>query len=608
MKINFHGSKTAASGRDVATLRLTCLLGLVLSLIIPLIWVHTHATQGLYSPVASIFSLFFISVVLLSYVNKFMQRHAAGILYGVCFLSSAVALYFAYKSSFPEIYMWILVFIVLIIILITNNIYNLVIYLGSISCATVILLYMVEDPLINRLNTSFFFVMICLAAFINMRVRLSSQEALNDMAYNDAITGLPNRNILDDYLSNQLMFCKINNIKLAVMFIDLDRFKLINDSLGHRYGDMVLQQCAGRLKKCLRKGDLVLRYGGDEFVIILNGILHDEVIQLAHRIQSSFCQPFKIKDHEVFSSPSIGISFYPEDGKDAEELIKNADAAMYLAKDKGRNNYQFYTTQLNKAVSRKMALENALRKALDKNELVLHYQPQFDLDSGAIAGVEALIRWQHPSLGLVSPLELIPLAEETGLIISIGQWVMETACRQNKAWQDAGFPKIPVAVNVSGYQLQNSDFINTVKDVLSKTGLEPEYLVVEMTESIMQDTPDTPKIVDRLRSFGIKVAIDDFGTGYSSFSLLKNLNLDILKIDPSFTRDIITSADTYIIIKYIINMAHELDFNIVAEGIEDEEQAQLLRRHRCDFGQGYLFSRPLPCVGIEDVLRSSVTE
>lgn len=437
-----------------------------------------------------------------------------------------------------------------------------------------------------------------LGTVLNITNQKKAEEQIMHMAYYDMLTSLPNRQMLTDYLSQSIKMKKNNKHRIAVIFIDLDRFKLINDTLGHNYGDKLLQEAAQRLKKCVSKNDIVSRYGGDEFVIIVNNADENAISQVCSKILSQFVQPFMLGAREVYTTPSIGISFYPEDGQDVDTLIKHADIAMYRAKDKGKNNFQFYTFSLNKEVSRQMDLETSLRKALTNNEFVLHYQPQFDLKTGLIYGLEALIRWENPINGLVSPMEFIPLCEETGLIIPIGEWVIETACRQSKIWREAGYPFNHIGINVSPKQLRHPGFYYMLTDVLKKLEMDPQNLVIEVTESVMQDI-NTSVLINKLISSGIRVAIDDFGTGYSSLRLLKNFRPSIIKIDPSFIRDIVKNNDSRIILKHILNMGHELNCVIIAEGIEYEEQKSLLNTLGCDIGQGYLFSKPLTVMNVE---------
>lgn len=440
-----------------------------------------------------------------------------------------------------------------------------------------------------------------LGTVLNITKQKKAEEQIMHMAYYDMLTSLPNRQMLTDYLSQSIEMIKMNKTnkhRIAIIFIDLDRFKLINDTLGHNYGDKLLQETAQRIKNCVGKSDIVSRYGGDEFIIIINNADENTISQVCNKILSRFIHPFKLGVREVYTTPSIGISFYPEDGQDVDTLIKHADIAMYRAKDNGKNSYQFYTFSLNKEVSRKMDLETSLRKALTNNEFVLHYQPQFDLKSGLIYGLEALIRWENPLNGLVSPMEFIPLCEETGLIIPIGEWVIETACRQSKIWRETGYPFNHIGINVSAKQLRHPGFYYMLTETLKKLEMDPQNLVIEVTESVMQDI-NTSVLINKLISSGIRVAIDDFGTGYSSLRLLKNFKPSIIKIDPSFIRDIVKNNDSLIILKHILNMGHELNCTIIAEGIEYEQQMSLLNTLGCDIGQGYLFSKPLTVLNIE---------
>lgn len=432
-----------------------------------------------------------------------------------------------------------------------------------------------------------------------------TEEKIKYIAYHDALTGLPNRYRFNEYLNQVITQSEAENRKFGLMFIDLDRFKLINDTLGHKFGDNVLQKVSKRIVRCVRKQDIVSRYGGDEFIIILSDTDIQGASGLAQRIIGEFCKPFYINGQEIFISPSIGISFYPEDGAETDTLVKNADTAMYLAKERGKNNYQFYSSDLNEAMLRKMKLENDLRRALANNEFVLFYQPQIDVRTGKFAGMEALIRWLHPDLGMISPGEFIPLAEETGLIVPIGEWVLKTACTQNRAWQMEGLPCVPVSVNVSGRQLKQDNLAQTIRRIMRETKLETPYLEIEITESIVHEIDLVEQIVIDLNRSGISVSIDDFGTGYSSLSLIKDLSINNLKIGPSFIADMSKNSNTETLIKSITDMGHNLGLNIVAEGVEEEAQLQMLKRSNCDLYQGYYFSRPLPADKFEELWRNS---
>jgi|GEM_PF-199633 len=432
-----------------------------------------------------------------------------------------------------------------------------------------------------------------------------SEEKIKYIAYHDSLTGLPNRYMLNDCIDKAISASMADDTDIkaiGVMLVDLDRFKIINDSLGHSFGDDVLKEAAQKLKNCVGNNDIVFRYGGDEFVILLPNTDTKECVETAKRITNMFRKPFFINGQKTFSTISVGISLYPEDGSNAEMLIKNADVAMYVVKDIGRNNYQFYHESFNRELLRKMEMENGLRKALDNNEFVLFYQPQIDLKTGKVVGFEALIRWNHPEYGLVYPAEFIPLAEETGLIVPIGKWVLETACSQNKSLQDMVGGCIPVAVNVSAYQILHSDLSTIVREALDKTGLDPRCLILEITESIMQDVKKTDAIIKVLKSFDVKVAIDDFGTGYSTIGLLRDLKFDILKIDTSFTANLKKDNSSVDLIKLIIDFACQRSYSIIAEGIEDEDQAKILTEKGCNWGQGFYYSEPIPYDCVADVL------
>ncbi|MFP3123651.1 EAL domain-containing protein [Ectobacillus funiculus] len=432
--------------------------------------------------------------------------------------------------------------------------------------------------------------------------RKKSEEKIHYLAYYDALTGLPNRNFLGEYLREALVCSQGSKHILTVMFLDLDRFKLINDTFGHSFGDVLLQQVSVRLRECLREDDMVSRYGGDEYIIVLKQQDTQEIYGLADQIIDTLATPFMIYGRELFISPSIGISMYPTDGDDVETLIKNADAAMYLAKESGRNNYQFYTSSLHVMNNWKFELEKGIRNALQNNEFTLHYQPQVDLKTNTIIGLEALIRWKHPEYGFISPAEFIPVAEEIGLIGSIGRWVLETACKQRKQWQENDLPPVDVSVNVSAVQFRDKHFVATVQQVLQDTKFEPCCLELEITEGAMQYVKEATSIMGALKELGVRLSIDDFGTGYSSLSYLRHFPIDKLKIDKSFVDEINHHSSGEIIVKTIIALGNSLGFEVIAEGIENAEQVSFLVQNNCRLGQGFFFYKPLPAEEIEGLI------
>jgi len=432
------------------------------------------------------------------------------------------------------------------------------------------------------------------------------EDTIKHQASHDSLTGLPNRLLFNDRLSLELAHLQQSGEMLAVVFLDLDYFKNINDTLGHATGDQLLQQVAQRLQTCLREGDLVARWGGDEFTILLPGVqIAENAVHIVERILQVISAPFDFSNQEFYVKASIGIAFAPYDGEDAETLLKNADAAMYKAKHKGRNNYQVYTPAIGDKALERMVLENNLYKALQREEFLLHYQPQLDITTGEIVGMEALIRWQSVQKGLIRPDHFIPVAEETGLIVPIGEWVLRIACQQNKLWQQAGLPPIRIAVNLSARQFQQQDLVKTIAKVLHETGLEPDYLEIEITETIaIQDVDFTIAVLHSLRSMGIHISMDDFGTGYSSLWSLKRFPLDKLKIDRSFIHDFISHPKDAAIITAIIDLGHALNLKLIAEGVETAEQLKFLSSINCDGIQGYLFSPPVTAQAATEILNN----
>lgn len=421
------------------------------------------------------------------------------------------------------------------------------------------------------------------------------EETIRYQAFYDSLTDLPNRLLLKDRISFEISHSKHTNQSLAIMYLDLDRFKLINDTLGHDIGDKLLKEVAARLKSCVNETDTVARIGGDEFVILLPKITHEENIgNISNKILEAIREPILIDSHELYISTSIGITIYPDDGQDVETLLTNADVAMYRAKEKGKNNFQIYTSALNEKALERLAMENSLRRALEYKEFIVYYQPKVSTETEQIIGMEALIRWQHPNWGLVPPAKFIPLAEETGLIVPIGEWVLRTACAQNKALQNAGLPPLTVAVNLSALQFQLQDLTKMVSTVLEETGLDPHYLELEITESIaMQNVDHTIKMINELKEMGIKFAIDDFGTGYSSLSQLNSFSVNKLKIDKSFVNKIDGLKDHSIIASTVLALGKSMELGIVAEGVENQEQVNFFKLNKCDEMQGYFFGKPM---------------
>jgi diguanylate cyclase (GGDEF)-like protein/PAS domain S-box-containing protein len=434
-----------------------------------------------------------------------------------------------------------------------------------------------------------------LAIAIDITARKAAEKKIEFLAYRDVLTGLPNRMLLRDRFEQALAHADRAHTRVALLFLDLDNFKTINDSLGHAVGDALLKEIATRLGECVRETDTISRQGGDEFLIVLPDLRGTEVITpILIKIRERLQAPIHSEGHELTTSASIGVSLYPDDGRDFETLLRMADTAMYRAKEAGRNQYRFFDEQMNVEAVEQLRLKNGLWRALAQGEFELHYQPQIELASGRVTGAEALLRWRHPEQGLIDPVRFIPVAEECGLIVTIGEWVLHEACCQAMAWRAAGLPPLLMAVNLSAVQFRRGEVEQTVAEALQASGLEPQLLELELTESILiRDTDASLASVRRLKQMGVKLAIDDFGTGYSSLSYLKRFDIDKLKIDRSFVRDLATDPDDAVIVRAIIQMAVSLNLRTLAEGVEDEAALAQLRRFACDEAQGYYFARPM---------------
>jgi diguanylate cyclase (GGDEF)-like protein len=433
---------------------------------------------------------------------------------------------------------------------------------------------------------------------------------LQHLVLHDSLTKLPNRLLLEDRVQQAADECRRAGSHCAVLFVDLDRFKTLNDSLGHFAGDTVLRTVAERLRATVRLEDTVSRLGGDEFVVLLKHVNQaEDAAEVARKVIEALLRPIVLDEHELRIGSSIGISVYPQHGDNSARLIANADAAMYHVKKSGRSNFAFFKAEMSTFFPKRLALENELRAALEKNQFVLHYQPKVDMRSSAIVGMEALVRWQHPQKGLISPLEFIPLAEETGLIVPLGNWVLQEACLQTRAWQERGITDLVVAVNISGVQFRQADLVESVARALEWSALEARYLELEITESVvMENAPQAIVMLEQLHRMGVGLSIDDFGTGYSSLNYLKRFPIDKLKIDQSFIRDISADADDAAIVQAIIALAHGLRLRVVAEGVENEGQLDFLRGLDNDEYQGFLFSKALPAREIERRLLLTVEE
>jgi diguanylate cyclase (GGDEF)-like protein/PAS domain S-box-containing protein len=424
--------------------------------------------------------------------------------------------------------------------------------------------------------------------------RKLSEQRMTQLAQFDTPTGLPNRILLHDRLAQSLTQARRHDRKVGMLFVDLDRFKLVNDTLGHYAGDLMIAEVGRRLTRCVRAGDTVGRISGDEFAVVLADLAHaDDAAVVAQKLLVALAEPYHLAGSEAFATASIGIAVYPGDGDDAEDLLRNADMAMYRVKESTRNAYCFFTAEMNLRSAEKMQLNNDLRHAIERNEFVLHYQPKVELGNGALTGFEALLRWNHPTRGLVPPGQFVPALEESGLIVPVGEWVLREACAQIGRWQRAGLRPVPVAVNLSAKQFRRRDLDEVVSKALAEAGVAPALLELEITESCLMEDPDQAvRLLHDLRDAGVRISVDDFGTGYSSLSYLTRLPLSALKIDRSFVRDAATNPEAASIVRAVIDMAHNLRFTVVAEGVETPQQVAFLRQHACDQAQGYHFGRP----------------
>ncbi len=436
--------------------------------------------------------------------------------------------------------------------------------------------------------------------------RKKSEQTIYHLAYHDTLTELPNRRLFIERLHKEINQARRIKSELAVMFLDMDRFKDINDTWGHDVGDLILIEAAKRLKGCVRTGDVVARLGGDEFTVLLTNISRkEEVSSVAERVLAHFQKPLEWMGHQYNLSCSIGIAMFPADAANADDLLKRADTALYVVKSRGRNEYEFFTPAMEAKSLERILLENELRKAIEQEQFRLHYQPKLDLTTGELIGMEALVRWVHPELGLIAPGKFIPLAEECGLIIQLGEWVLRHACEQNKAWQDKGYPPLKIAVNMSAQQFQQKNLLEMIRGILDETRLEPKWLELEITESIFLHSENATAILQSIRELGVQVSIDDFGTGYSSFSYIKDLPIDTIKIDASFIRDLHHNKESQAIVKAILTIAQSLNLNVVAEGVETGDQLNILNGDGCAQGQGYYFSHPLASQEFEEYLRAA---
>lgn len=467
---------------------------------------------------------------------------------------------------------------------------------------------------LNHLKTGMIIFLIIFAPLITIIIQLlfvanTKKEKLKKQfyysSYYDSLTGLPNRILFNEKLKQRINNLQNKSQLLGVLTLDVDKFKKINDTMGLRVGDELLKEISRRLKNCIDKNHILARQSADEFILLMSSMNSIEnSTDLAEEILQVLAKPFIIEDYELYITASMGISIYPYNGITAEVLIKNADTAMNYVKGDGRNSYKMYAPSMDATAFEQIELENDLRKALPKDELILHYQPLVEVESGRIIGMEALLRWNRPGVGIVQPLNFIPTAEETGMIIPIGEWVLNKACRQNKIWQNAGYAKIRVSVNISPRQFEQNDFVDTVKIALRTTGLDASYLELEITEDVIKNVNEASETLKKLKEIGVKISLDDFGTGYSSLSYLKKLPIDTLKIDKSFVSDVTSSEREIALTTAVINMGHNLKLKVLAEGVENKEQLNILKDYECDVVQGFYYSRPVNAEAFEKLLKN----
>lgn len=543
----------------------------------------------------------------LKYFSPFIKRNLRIIFYTICYVISAYVVYLVYYDNFSKEYLLLLMLVVFYIVLTFETLVSLFCYLVTILVLVILAIFFerIYENVYDRsgLVILISFTVFSIMAVLHLAMRNQSKRELNEMAFFDSLTKLPNRNSLYLHLKNVFESSKGSNQQVSLMLIDFDKLKNINDTMGHLFGDVALKAAAMEIKKCLKGDDFIARYGGDVFIAVLEDARPKQAEQIAQKMIKIFSAPLIVRNHRVDMTMSIGISHYPSDSDQTDTLIKYADIAMHQAKSKGRNNYFLFDHKMHEFALRKVRLENELRRALQNQEFIVHYQPQIDFGTGMVSGAEALIRWQHPKLGMIPPNEFIPIAEETGLIIPIGEWILKTASKERASWQRKGLPPVTLAVNVSYHQLRYNGFIQSVHEALQISGLHPRFLELEITESVLRDAVELKNVQDELKEIGIILAIDDFGVGYSSLSMLQHVIINNLKIDMSFIRHIPQSTKVMTIVKTIIDMGKNLNCKITAEGVETVEQAWYLKENGCDLGQGYLFSRPLNGKDFERFLR-----